>query len=155
MTISDLLAPEHVLLDLRAADKRQLLGRLARHLAPALATDPEPVAAALVRREGLGSTGTGDGIALPHARLTEVARPIGLLARLRPALDFDAVDGAPVDLVFLLLLPEGERGIGLNALACVARRLRKPDVVQALRRAPCREAACALLTAEEGCLGRE
>ncbi len=148
MKIVDLLAPENVLLDLRVADSRELLGKLTRHLAPALAVEAAVAEQALIRREELGSTGMGDGIALPHARLPQVGRPVGLLARLRPALDFAAVDGKPVDLVFLILLPERERGLGLNVLACVARRLREPEVVQALRHARARAEAYAMLTAE-------
>jgi PTS system nitrogen regulatory IIA component len=148
MTIANLLAPENVLLDLRAGDKRQLLCRLARHLASALEIDAETAAAALLRREELGSTGMGDGIALPHARLPGLARARGLFARLRPAMDFQAMDGRPVDLVFLLLLPDGERGPGLNALAHAARRLRDPEVVQALRRASSPVDACWHLTAD-------
>jgi PTS system nitrogen regulatory IIA component len=148
MTIAELLAPENVLLDMRAADKRQLLGKLARHLAPGLDVDPEAAAAALAYREELGSTGMGEGIALPHARLARISRATGLLARLRPALDFDAVDGRPVDLAFLLLLPEQDRGLGLNGLACVARRLRVPAVADPLRRARTSDEAYAILTSE-------
>ena len=154
MKIADLLAPENVLLDLRVGDRRELLGKLTRHLAPALALDSATAERALVRREELGSTGMGDGIALPHARLPRIGRPVGLFARLRPALDFAAVDGNPVDLVFLILLPEQERGLGLNVLACVARRLREPEVVQALRHARTREEAYGMLTDERALLTR-
>ena len=72
-------------------------------------------------------------MSLPHARLETVRKPFGLLARLRDPLDFDAVDERPVDLVFLLLLPIGDGGENLNALACVARKLRDPDSAKALR----------------------
>jgi nitrogen PTS system EIIA component len=77
----------------------------------------------------------GEGVALPHARLPEVKKPFGVLARLRKEIDFAAIDGAPVDLVFLLLLPAAADGDQLNALAAVARKLRNPDVAAALRNA--------------------
>ncbi|HEV7438838.1 MAG TPA: PTS sugar transporter subunit IIA [Methylobacterium sp.] len=103
--------------------------------ATAFDLDAAAILAALRRREGLGSTGIGDGIALPHARLDAVARPLGLLARLRGPIAFDAVDERPVDLAFLLLLPAAAPDEALNAIASVARRLRDPEAAEALRRA--------------------
>ena len=149
MKIADLLTPESVLLDLRAANKRNLLEALAGRLALTLEIDPAPAAAALLHREALGSTGMGDGVALPHARLAQVRRPAALLARLRSAIDFESLDGNPVDLVFLLLVPEREGGLGLNALACVARRVREPAIARALRRARSGDEAFAILTADD------
>ncbi|MFY9290203.1 MAG: PTS sugar transporter subunit IIA [Methylorubrum rhodinum] len=135
MTIDDILAPSDVVHGLRASGKTALLEDLARRAAQSLDLDADTILGALVRREGLGSTGVGDGVALPHARLETVRKPFGLLARLREPLDFDAVDERPVDLVFLLLLPTGEGGGHLNALACVARRLRNRETAAALRAA--------------------
>lgn len=135
MTLDDLLAPDSVIHGLRASGKAALLEDLARHAARALDLDAGEILAALVRREGLGSTGIGAGVALPHARLNAVRRPYGLLARLREPLDFEAVDERPVDLVFLLLLPTESGGEPLNALARVARRLRDPENAAALRAA--------------------
>jgi len=133
MTIHDILAPADVVHGLRASGKTALLDGLARRAARSLDLDAGTILGALVRREGLGSTGVGDGVSLPHARLETVRKPFGLLARLRDPLDFDAVDERPVDLVFLLLLPIGDGGENLNALACVARKLRDPDSAKALR----------------------
>ncbi len=133
MTVDDILAPEEVVLGLRASAKTALLEDLARRAAQSLALDAATILGALVFREGLGSTGIGDGVALPHARLESVRKPFGLLARLREPLDFDAVDERPVDLVFLLLLPTADGDDHLNALACVARKLRDPDIAAALR----------------------
>ena len=133
MTVDELLAPSDVLVGLRAATKNALLEDLARRAAAALGIGPDAVFPALARRENLGSTGIGDGIALPHARLEAVSRPYGILARLREPIDFEAVDDNPVDLVFLLLLPAPARHEPLNALACVARRLRDPETAAALR----------------------
>lgn len=136
MTLDDLLAPDSVIHGLRASGKAALLEDLARRAARALDLDAGDILAALVRREGLGSTGIGAGVALPHARLDAVRRPYGLLARLREPLDFEAVDERPVDLVFLLLLlPTESGGEPLNALARVARRLRDPESAAALRAA--------------------
>ncbi|URD37227.1 PTS sugar transporter subunit IIA [Methylobacterium tardum] len=133
MTVDELLAPSDVLVGLRAATKNALLEDLARRAAAALGIGPDAILPALARREHLGSTGIGDGIALPHARLEAVSRPYGILARLREPIDFEAVGDNPVDLVFLLLLPAPARHEPLNALACVARRLRDPETAAALR----------------------
>jgi PTS system nitrogen regulatory IIA component len=133
MTIDDILAPADVVHGLRASGKTALLEDLAQRAARSLDLDAGTILGALVRREGLGSTGVGDGVALPHARLETMRKPFGLLARLREPLDFDAVDEQPVDLVFLLLLPIGEGGGHLNALACVARKLRDPETATGLR----------------------
>jgi PTS system nitrogen regulatory IIA component len=133
MTIDDILAPADVVHGLRASGKTALLDDLARRAARSLDLDAGTILGALVRREGLGSTGVGDGVSLPHARLETVRKPFGLLARLRDPLDFDAVDERPVDLVFLLLLPIGDGGENLNALACVTRKLRDPNSAKALR----------------------
>jgi nitrogen PTS system EIIA component len=133
MTVDEFLAPSDVLVGLRAATKNALLEDLARRAAAALGIGLDAIFPALARRENLGSTGIGDGIALPHARLEAVARPYGILARLREPIDFEAVDDNPVDLVFLLLLPAPDRHEPLNALACVARRLRDAETAAALR----------------------
>jgi PTS system nitrogen regulatory IIA component len=136
MDIRDFLAPADALVDVRAADKAELLHALSRRAAAGLGFDGDRIADCILQREELGSTGMGGGIAIPHARIDDVTRPSGALARLRKAIDFDAIDGRPVDLVFLLLLPKSPGGDQLNALASVARRLRDPEAVLALRQAP-------------------
>jgi PTS system nitrogen regulatory IIA component len=135
MKVADILTPDGVIVDLKASDKRAVLGDLARRAASALGLDRAGTLTVLMAREDLGSTGMGDGLAIPHARLDDVRTPFGLFARLHKAVEFDAVDGRPVDLVFLLLLPTSGQGAQLNALACVARRLRDPETARALRRA--------------------
>ena len=97
--------------------------------------DAGEVAKQIAKREDLGSTGVGNGVALPHARLRGLKSPFGLLARLRQAIDFEAIDDEPVDLVFLLLLPEAAEGTQLNALACAARAFRDPENLREMRRA--------------------
>jgi PTS system nitrogen regulatory IIA component len=139
MEIKDFLRPEHVLLDTRAATKAELLRELAERAASAIGIPAERIRTALLRREALGSTGTGGGIAIPHARLKEVRDPFGILARLRGSINFEAVDGAPVDVVFMLLLPSDASKSDLAALAGVARALRNQQIVSDLRAARDRE----------------
>jgi nitrogen PTS system EIIA component len=133
MTVDAMIAPEDVLVGLRAPGKSALLEALATRAATRLDLSVEDILAPLVRRENLGSTGVGEGVALPHARLEGVTRPFGLLARLRDPVDYEAVDDRPVDLVCLLLLPAGDESRNLNALASVARWLRDPATAAALR----------------------
>jgi PTS system nitrogen regulatory IIA component len=135
MEIKNFLAPPQVMIDVRASDKVDLLHQLARRAAAALGLDADSVDGALLKREELGSTGTGGGVAVPHARLAGVDRPFGMLVRLAKAIDFDSIDGRPVDIVFLLLLPEKSQGAHLNVLACAARVLRDPEALLNLRRA--------------------
>lgn len=135
MVISDFLTPTEVRINVRAADKHQLLQDLARKVAPDLKLPADHIASELLKREELGSTGMGAGVAIPHARFREIEKPFGILARLKPPIDFDAIDSQPVDLVFVLLLPAAVEGEQLGALACVARKLRSPDDLLRLRRA--------------------
>ena len=135
MKISDFLSPVDVLVDMRTPDKPRLLRELALRAADALDLPADPIATALLAREGLGSTGTGGGIAIPHARIAAVTQPFGVLAKLRQPIDFDAIDGALVDLVFVLLLPLAPQGDQLGALASVARKLRAPPDLARMRQA--------------------
>jgi PTS system nitrogen regulatory IIA component len=133
MQIADFLASDDVLCDVRAADKDRLLRDLTERAAKARHLEAAPLCDAIARREQLGSTGMGDGIAIPHARVAGLAKPFGVLARLRRPIDFAAIDGKPVDIVFLLLLPAAADGEQLTALASVARRLRDAEVAAHLR----------------------
>jgi PTS system nitrogen regulatory IIA component len=151
MEIKDFLAPSQVMIDVRASDKARLLQELARRAAATLGLAADLVSGALLKREELGSTGTGGGVAIPHARLDGVAKPFGMLARLAKAIDFDAIDGQPVDIVFVLLLPAKLQGEQLNALACAARALRDPDAVRDLR---CAVDDAALYRAVENVAGK-
>jgi PTS system nitrogen regulatory IIA component len=136
MKIPDFLSATNVLIGVAATDKKKLLAELARKAGVIVDMLPERVLAELLKREELGSTGMGGGVAIPHARFEQVRKPLGILVRLRKPLDFDAVDGEPVDIVFLLLLPKGApAGDQLGALAAIARELRNPATTQALRRA--------------------
>ena len=135
MKISDFLAPPDVVIDLRVPTKQQLLQDLARKAASSLGLQADYVASELLKREQLGSTGMGNGVAIPHARLPVVNRPYGLVARLKPPVDFDAIDGKPVDLVFMLLLPPPPEADQLTALALVARTLKTAGMLERMRRA--------------------
>jgi PTS system nitrogen regulatory IIA component len=135
MDLATLLQPAQCITDLRFAGKAQCLGELARKAGAVLGIEPSVIAQALQHRESLGSTGLGNGIALPHARLGALAKPFCLLARLREPLAFDAVDEKPVDLVCLVLLPARQSSEQLNVLACIARRLRDATALAAMRKA--------------------
>jgi nitrogen PTS system EIIA component len=135
MEIRDFLSPDEIMIDVRASDKTRLLQQLSARAANALNLDSDEVSEQITKREELGSTGVGNGVGLPHARLPGLKAPFGLLARLRHGIDFEAIDGQPVDVVFLLLLPQTGDGAQLNALASVARALRNPDALRRLRRA--------------------
>jgi nitrogen PTS system EIIA component len=135
MKISDFLSPSDIMIDVAAADKQKLLLALARKAGAIIDVSPEQVLAELQKREELGSTGVGGGVALPHARFHQIGRPTGMLLRLRKPIGFDAVDEEPVDIVFLLLLPEASEGEQLGALAAIARKLRNPEITTALREA--------------------
>ena len=124
MKISDLLSPADVMIDVRASNKRLLLQELSAKAAASLRVPLDGIASYLLNREDLGSTGIGRGVAIPHARLPDLQRPYGLLARLKQPIEFDSIDGAPVDIVFVLLLPAGAETEALGALALVARTLR-------------------------------
>jgi nitrogen PTS system EIIA component len=120
---------------LAAVNKTQLLDELAQRAGIALKIDDREIASALYQRERLGSTGVGHGIAVPHARIAGLKQPFGLLVRLEHAIAYEAIDGAPVDLVFLLLMPINADAAHLAALATISRRLRDAAVAKALRNA--------------------
>jgi PTS system nitrogen regulatory IIA component len=133
MKISDFLSSTDVAIDVVAVDKQKLLSELARNAAAKLDLGSDRIFAELSKREALGSTGVGGGVAIPHARFQSVKKPFGMLVRLKKPMDYDAVDGKPVDLIVLLLLPEAAGGEPLGALATIARRLRDPTIAAALR----------------------
>ena len=133
MDIKEFLSPVDALVDVTAPDKARLLQELARRASATLNLAAEPISNALLEREKLGSTGTGGGIAIPHARIPGLNKPFGILVRLKQPIDFDAIDGQPVDLLFLLLLPVAPNKQQLNVLASVARTLRDAKSVRDLR----------------------
>ena len=135
MNIKEFLAPADVLTDFAASGKVSLLQGLAQRASDKLKLPAELITSALLKREELGSTGTGGRIAIPHARIPGLNKPFGILVRLKQPIDFYAIDEQPVDLMFLLLLPAESNKEQLNALASVARILRSAEAVYNLRRA--------------------
>ena len=146
MEIADLLAPEMVISHVKVASKKQLLQELARRAGEITGLPERRIYDTLSEREKLGSTGMGQGIAIPHGRIAGLAKITGLFARLDHPVDFGAADDQPVDLVFLLLVPEGAGADHLKALARVSRVLRNQSVCEKLRAASQGAAIYALLT---------
>jgi PTS system nitrogen regulatory IIA component len=147
MEIEDLLSsPAQVLPRLKAANKKQALQELARRAAELTGAHERQIFDVLLERERLGTTGVGNGIAIPHGKLADIKAMFGLFARLEPAVDFEAIDEQPVDLIFLLLAPEGAGADHLKALARVSRLLRDRSICEKLRGADQAEAIYALLT---------
>jgi PTS system nitrogen regulatory IIA component len=134
-TLAELLAPAQVVLRLRAATKTALLSELTKRAAQATGIPQATLGAALAGREALGSTGFGNGIAVPHARLDGLDRVFCMVAVLDKPVPFDAVDGKPVDIAFLLLSPTSANSAHLSILAAATRKLRQPDIAAAIRAA--------------------
>ena len=147
--LGDLLAPERVHAGAAVANKKLLLVQLGQLCAQTLGLEARDVADRLAAREKLGSTGFGGGVAIPHARIPGLAGVRGLVLRLAQPIDYGAADGAPVDLVFLLLSPEAGGAAHLKALARVSRRLRDVAFVAKLRGAGSPDALYALLASSE------
>jgi nitrogen PTS system EIIA component len=131
----DFLTPEAVAPAVRAKGKKQLLQELSAHAARLIGLDEREVFETLLHRERLGSTGVGDRIAIPHGKIPRLKRLFGLVARLERPIDFEALDGQPVEIVFLLLAPEDAGADHLKALARVARILREPGIIDRIRAA--------------------
>jgi len=146
MGIVQFLTPDRVICPLRAADKTQLLQELARRAGEALNIPQRTIFDALVKREKLGSTGLGQGFALPHAAVEGLKTKFGMFAKLQRPINFDAIDGKPVDLVFLLLIPASAPTDHVAALAAISRRLREEDCAMRLRKAENAASLYAVLT---------
>ena len=145
MDIADLLGPGQVVAKLRATSKKQALQNLARRAAEITGQSEDAIFKALDKREKLGTTGVGNGIAIPHGKLPNLDRIYGLFARLEHPIDFDAIDERPVDLIFLLLAPEASGADHLKALARASRLLRDKSACEKLRGTDDSEALYALL----------
>ena len=146
MEIADLITPEGVVPNLRATSKKQALQELARRAAEITGLAERAILDVLIERERLGTTGVGNGIAIPHGKLASLARIYGLFARLEKPIDFDSIDEQPVDLIFLLLAPESAGADHLKALARISRLLRDKSVCEKLRGTESAEGLYALLT---------
>lgn len=150
MNLTAFLDVDAIRLDLSASNKRQLLNQMAQIAASRLSLDPSMIADAVGERERLGSTGFGGGVAIPHGKLADLDRVYALVARLAQPIDYKAIDGAPVDLVFLLLSPPDAGAEHLKALAAVSRLVRNASTIEKIRGARTHDAlAAVLLHAEE------
>ncbi|MGA7454102.1 MAG: PTS IIA-like nitrogen regulatory protein PtsN [Rhodoplanes sp.] len=145
MPLNDLVAPQAVIPALKVNNKKQALQEIAARAAELTGRPEREILDVLMQRERLGSTAIGNGIAIPHGKLPKLDRLFGLFARLDRPIDFEALDGQPVDLIFLLLAPENAGADHLKALARIARLLRDPDIIRLLRDSTDREALYAVL----------
>lgn len=135
MNIADIISKDAVLDNMQASNKRELVQSMSAHLAALAGVDERVVFEAVWERENLGSTGYGEGVAFPHARIDGLNKVCGLFARLDDPVDFDALDGKPVDLVFMLISPENSGADHLTALATLSRILKTEGSCDKLRKA--------------------
>jgi nitrogen PTS system EIIA component len=149
MHLGDFISPDSVVPSLKVKNKKQLLQELSARAARLTGLEERYICDVLLQRERLGSTGLGQGIAIPHGKFAGLKRIVGIFARLAEPIDFDAVDGDPVDVVFLLLAPEGAGADHLKALARISRLLREGSAVEKLRASRDAAALYAVLTEGE------
>lgn len=149
MNISEIMTGKNVLVGIKVNSKRELLQDLAAHAATLTGLDERTIFDTLLERENLGSTGFGGGTALPHGRFAGLEKVQALFVKLSSPLEFDAVDGKPVDLVFALLSPEGSGADHLTALAKISRILKDEGTCAKLRKMTSPEEIDALLKNQE------
>lgn len=147
MDLGDILTRDGIALAIEGKNKKAVLQELSAKAAALTGVSERDIFDALLQRERLGSTGLGRGIAIPHVKLGKIDRIHCLFARLDQPIDFEALDGEPVDLIFLLLAPEHASGDHLKALARISRLLREPRSLERLRTARDKAAVYAALTA--------
>lgn len=146
MHLGELISPEAVIPSLKVKTKKQLLQELSARTGRLTGLSERDIFDVLWQRERLGSTGLGHGVAIPHAKHPGIKRIVGVFARLAEPVDFDAMDGDKVDIVVLLLAPEGAGADHLKALACISRLLRDGQAVEKLRVSRDEAALYAVLT---------
>ncbi|MDR9467342.1 PTS IIA-like nitrogen regulatory protein PtsN [Marinospirillum sp.] len=147
MQINEILTLERTLFGVPGGSKKRVLEYFSKFIAQQIpALDSEEVFSRLIAREKLGSTGIGEGVALPHCRISHCKEAIGTFIRLRDKIDFDAIDGQPVDLIFLLLVPEDANEAHLQTLANLAETFAQDDLRKALRKSDQPEKLYELLT---------
>jgi nitrogen PTS system EIIA component len=148
MLLTDLVAANAIIPALKVNSKKQAIQELAARAAQLTGQSERAIFDVLMQREKLGSTGVGNGIAIPHGKLPHLNRLFGLFARLDRPVEFETLDGLPVDLIFVLLAPETAGADHLKALARVARLLRDPQMAMKLRQSRDAEAIYAVLMLE-------
>jgi fructose-specific phosphotransferase system IIA component len=150
MNPTEFIVPEAIIAQLQASDREGAIREMVESLHQAgVVTQPEEIVKAILRRELLGSTGIGRGVAIPHAKHNSIERQVGTVAISRAGVPFDSIDGEPVNLFVLLLSPMDEPVRHLRALEQVSRVLRDENLVRALRQAPTMEAIWHLLAEQE------
>ena len=135
MNVADIISKNAVLDNVQVSNKRELIQSLAEKMASLCGLDERTIFDAVWERENLGSTGYGEGVAFPHARIEGLSKVCVMFARLDDAVDFDAIDGKKVDLVFLLVSPENSGADHLTALASLSRILKTEGSCEKLRKA--------------------
>ena len=145
MPLTDLVTPNAIVPALKVNNKKQAIQQLAARAAELSGQNERAILEILLQREKLGSTAVGNCVAIPHGKLPKLGRLFGLFARLDRSIDFEALDGQPVDLIFLLLAPEAAGADHLKALARVARLLRDAEVARKLRESRDADALYAVL----------
>lgn len=146
MEIADLIRPNGVIPSLRATSKKQALQEMSRRAAILTSLPERRIFEILIEREKLGTTGVGNGVAIPHGKLAELDRMTALFARLETPVDFDAIDDQPVDLICVLLAPEGAGADHLKALARLSRILRDRTICDKIRGTQSADAIYSILT---------
>jgi len=146
MDLSDLVSPDAVIPTLKVQSKKQAIQALAEKAASLTGVPEREIFDTLLQRERLGSTGVGHGIAIPHGKLVTFDAIIGVFARLETPIEFEALDGEPVDLIFLLLASEGAGADHLKALARIARVFRNNQITSKLRETRDADAIYSVLT---------
>lgn len=149
MDLTELTPIDAVFPSFKASSKKNLLQELSRHAAEAIGFPARDLLSELMERERLGSTGVGRGVAIPHCRIDQVDGVRGFLARLESPVPFDAIDGEPIDLVYLLVAPNASGSDHLKALARVSRLFRDSELCAKMRGAHDAAALHALLTSDE------
>ena len=149
MRLTDFLDFESIRVGLSAGNKRQSLTMLGQTAGAHLGLDPAAIVDSVLERERLGSTGFGNGVAIPHGKIEGLKSIYAMLVRLAEPLDYKAIDGAPVDLIFLMLSPPDAGAQHLKALAAVSRTIRNGTTLEKMRGARSRDALAAVLMASE------
>jgi PTS system nitrogen regulatory IIA component len=135
MRLTDIIKPDRIVLGLKAGDKAQTLAEIAKRAGAHIPMEASTIHTALAAREKLGSTGFGRGFALPHVRIEGLDSLFGLLVRLAKPIEYEAIDGKPVDILFLLLIPTDKGNDHVAALAAVSRAMREAATLTEVRKA--------------------
>lgn len=150
MQIDHILTPQRTFAGVQGGSKKKMLELIGKMIAQHSHLDPDKIYQNLIAREKLGSTGFGNGIAIPHCRLADCHKAIGALFQLQSKIDFDALDGEPVDLIFVLLVPQEATDQHLQILKMLAEKLDQAKLREALRSAEDADALYRIMTAADG-----